>query len=312
MAKSVLSEPHFQYEGSAFEYVEARLWPNGPTCHHCGERNRIGQLNGKTTRPGLYKCYVCRKPFTVRMGTIFESSHLPLHLWLQVIHLMCASKKGISTRQIQRMLQCSMKTAWFLGHRIREAMNDNPGFFYSPIGGVGMTVEADETYVGGRAENRAFEAPRPKQIVMSLVERKGQVRSFHVPNVTAKVLAPIIGKHAHPASNFMSDEAPVYVNLGWNFASHQTVTHSEKEYVRGDAHTNTVEGYFAILKRGIYGVYHHVSEAHLKRYLCEFDFRYSNRERMGVDDKMRTALAVSGARGKRLTYETTRSGRTEP
>jgi transposase-like protein len=166
MAKAVLSAPQFQSEAAAFAYVEARLWPNGPVCRHCGETERVGRLQGKTTRPGLYKCYRCRKPFTVRMGTIFESSHLPLHLWLQVIHLMCASKKGIASRQIQRMLQCSMKTAWFLTHRIREAMNENPGVFYSPLGGDGSTIEVDETYVGGKAGNRAYEAPKPKQVVM--------------------------------------------------------------------------------------------------------------------------------------------------
>jgi transposase-like protein len=166
MAKALLNEPHFQHEAAAFAYVEARLWPTGPVCHHCGERERIGRLQGKTTRPGLYKCYACKKPFTVRMGTIFESSHLPLQLWLQIIHLMCASKKGISTNQIQRMLRCSMKTAWFLSHRIREAMNDKPGVFFSPIGGEGKTVEADETYIGRKASSRAYEAPGPKQSVM--------------------------------------------------------------------------------------------------------------------------------------------------
>ena len=315
MAKSVLSEAHFQNEAAAFAYVEAKLWPEGPTCRHCGERERVSLMGGKSTRQGLYKCYACRKPFTVRMGSIFESSHLPLHLWLQVIHLMCASKKGISTRQIQRMLQCSMKTAWFLGHRIREAMNDNPGVFYSPLGGQGMAVEADETYVGGKAENRAFKAPRPKHAVVALVERGGAVRSFHVPNVTASVLRPIIGKHAHPASNLMTDEAPVYTGIGWNFGSHHTIKHRDKEYVRQDAkylvHTNTVEGYFSILKRGIFGVYHHVSEAHLKRYLAEFDFRYTNREKVGINDTARTAITVAGAKGKRLTYETIGGRRAE-
>jgi transposase-like protein len=309
MAKSLLSEPHFHSEDAAFAYVEARLWPNGPVCHHCGQRERVGKLSGKTTRPGLYKCYACKKPFTVRMGTIFESSHLPLRLWLQIIHLMCASKKGVSSRQIQRMLRCSMKTAWFLSHRIREAMNDNPGVFFSPIGGEGRTVEADETYIGPNAKNRAFEAPKPKQSVMALVERDGAVRSFHVPNVTAKLLHPIIAKHAHRDSRFITDESNIYSGLGWNFAAHQTVNHSAKEYVRGDVTTNTVEGYFSILKRGIYGVYQHVSEAHLKRYLCEFDFRYSNRERLGIDDVARAGLALDGVKGKRLTYETTRSGR---
>src|ERR1700720_4540311 len=164
MAKPVLNAPQFLNEPAAFAYVEARLWPNGPVCPHCGETARIGRLNGKTTRPGLHKCYACKKPFTVRMGTLFEDSHLPLHLWLQVIHLFCCSKKGIATRQIQRMLNCSMKTAWFLCHRIREAMNENPGMFYSPLGGAGMTVEADETYVGGKAENRAYGPIPPKQI----------------------------------------------------------------------------------------------------------------------------------------------------
>lgn len=302
MAKAVLSAPQFQSEAAAFAYVEARLWPNGPVCHHCGETESIGRLAGKTTRPGLYKCYRCRKPFTVRMGTIFESSHLPLHLWLQVIHLMCASKKGVSTRQVQRMLQCSMKTAWFLTHRIREAMNDKPGVFYSPLGGADATIEADETYVGGKAENRAYGTPKPKQIVMTLVERGGAVRSFHIPNVTATTLHSVIARHAHRDSRCMTDEASAYMTIGWNFASHGTVRHSDKEYMRGDVHTNTVEGYYSILKRGIFGAFHHVSEAHLQRYLNEFDFRYTYRIARGVDDLKRADLALEGAKGKRLTY----------
>jgi transposase-like protein len=309
MARALLNEPHFQNEAAAFAYVEARLWPNGPVCHHCGERERIGRLQGKTTRPGLYKCYRCKKPFTVRMGTIFESSHLPLQLWLQIIHLMCASKKGISTNQIQRMLRCSMKTAWFLGHRIREAMNDKPGVFYSPIGGEGKTVEADETYIGPAAKNRAYEEPKPKHAVMSLVERGGAVRSFHVAHVTAKMLHPLIARHAHRDSRFITDESNIYMGIGWNFASHETVVHTAKEYVRGEVYTNTIEGCFSILKRGIYGVYQHVSEAHLQRYLNEFDFRYSNRAKLGVDDVARADLALEGVKGKRLTYETTRSPR---
>lgn len=307
MAHAVLNEPQFQNEAAAFAYVEARLWPDGPVCPHCGGTERIGRLNGKTTRPGLYKCYACKKPFTVRMGTIFEDSHLPLHLWLQVIHLMCCSKKGIATRQIQRMLNCSMKTAWFTGHRIREAMKQNRDLFTPPLGGAGRTVEGDETYVGRKASSRAYEAPAPKQAVMALVERGGNVRSFHVPNVTAQFLRPIIGRHAHMDSRFMSDELPIYTGIGWNFASHETVIHSQKEYVRGDVYTNTVEGYFSILKRGIYGIYQHVSEAHLHRYLCEFDFRYSNRVKLGIDDVQRTDLALKGAKDKRLTYQTTRS-----
>jgi len=309
MADPVLSAPHFKNEAAAFAYVEARLWPNGPVCHHCGEGERIGRLQGKTTRPGLYKCYACKKPFTVRMGTIFESSHLPLHLWLQIIHLMCASKNGLSTNQIQRMLRCSMKTAWFLGHRIRESMREVRDMFTPPLGGAGHTIEADETYVGRKAESRAYEAPAPKQAVMALVERNGRVRSFHVPNVTAKMLHPLIGRHAHRDNRFMTDESRIYTGIGWNFASHGTVMHEAKEYVRGDVYTNTIEGYFSILKRGIYGVYQHVSEAHLKRYLSEFDFRYSHRIKLGFDDVKRADLAILGVRGKRLTYETTRVGR---
>jgi transposase-like protein len=309
LAQPVLSALQFQSEAGAFAYVEARLWPDGPVCHHCSERERVGRLAGKTTRPGLYKCYACRKPFTVRMGTIFESSHLPLHLWLQVIHLMCASKKGIASRQIQRMLNCSMKTAWFLTHRIREAMKEDRGLFTAPLGGADQTIEVDETFVGGKAENCAYGTPAPKQAVFALVERGGQVHNFHVPNVTAQNLRPIIARHAHRDSHFMSDESRIYTYIGWNFASHGTINHSEKEYVRGDVHANTVEGYFSILKRGIYGTYQHVSEAHLKRYLCEFDFRYTHRIARGVDDLARADLALEGVKGKRLTYRTTRRGR---
>lgn len=311
MAKSVLSALHFQNEAAAFAYVEAALWPNGPVCAHCGETGRIGRLNGKTTRPGLCKCYVCKRPFTVRMGTIFESSHLPLHLWLQVIHLMCASKKGIATRQIQRMLNCSMKTAWFLGHRIRESMTEYRGIFTEPLGGADKIVEADETYVGRKAESKAFLPPAEKQPVFALVERKGAVRSFHVANIRAETLRTVMASNISLKSHLMTDEARTYTYVGHNFASHGTVAHALKEYVRGAVHTNTVEGYFSILKRGIYGVYQHVSEAHLKRYLSEFDFRYNNRIARGVDDTRRAEAALKGVKGKRLTYQTTRRGRSE-
>jgi transposase-like protein len=277
----------------------------------------VGKLAGKTTRPGLYKCYACRKPFTVRMGTIFESSHLPLHLWLQVIHLMCASKKGIASRQIQRMLNCSMKTAWFLTHRIREAMK--PGA-PSPIGGENKFVEADETWIGGKGANRAFGPVPVKQAVMTLVERGGEARSYHVPNVTAQTLRPIIVKMVSKQSDFMTDDGKWYVGVGSEFASHQTVDHSWDEYVRhanwwaGRApykiSTNTAEGYFSILKRGIIGVYHHVSEAHLHRYLAEFDFRYNTRVALKIDDVTRAERALKGVKGKRLTYTRTRRPRT--
>jgi transposase-like protein len=311
MATSIFSAPHFQDETAAFAYVEGYIWPNGPVCHHCGNCNgeRIRKLAGKTTRRGLYKCYECGKPFTVRMGTIFESSHLPLHLWLQIIHLMCASKKGISTRQIQRMLVCSMKTAWFLGHRIRETMTEKHGIFRPPLGGAGKTIEADEAFIG-RDANKKLAGPGPQHPVFALVERGGKVRSFHVANVTAQNLHPMIGRHANADSRFMTDESNVYAGVGWNFASHETVCHSAKEYVRGEVHTNTVEGYFSILKRGVYGVYQHVSEAHLKRYLSEFDFRYNTRIKLGFDDVARADLALLGIKGKRLTYETTGRRRT--
>ncbi|HRX40205.1 MAG: IS1595 family transposase [Amphiplicatus sp.] len=310
MAKSVLSAAHFHNEEAAFAYVEAHLWPNGPVCPRCGAtEEHVGRLQGKTTRMGLHKCYACKKPFTVRIGTIFESSHLALHLWLQVIHLMCASKKGVSTRQIQRMLQCSMKTAWFLTHRIREAMADGG---LGPLGGEGRAVEADETYIGGKEKNKhavkrhSGRGGVGKQVAFALVERGGKVRSFHVPNVTGETLRPIIVAQISGDSAFMTDEGGQYRHVGGEFARHGKVNHGAGEYVRGDAHVNSAENYFSILKRGIVGVYHHVSEAHLYRYLAEFDFRYSNREKLGVDDVKRAELALQGVKGKRLTYETTR------
>ncbi len=305
---SILSAEHFHNEEAAIAYVEARLWPDGPVCPHCGVVGQAGRLSGKSTRPGLWKCYACRKPFTVRVGTIFESSHVPLRVWLQVIYLMSASKKGISTRQLQRTLGGSMKTAWFLSHRIREAMKENRDIFTPPLGGAGKTVEADETYIGRNHESRAYRPPAPKQAVMALVERGGKVRSFHVPSVTAASLRPLVARHAHEDSRFVTDEHQIYTHIGWNFAEHGTVLHSAKEYVRGEIYTNTVEGYFSVLKRGIYGVYQHVSPAHLQRYLSEFDFRYSNRARLGIDDVQRADLALTGAKGKRLTYRTTRGG----
>ncbi|MGO8951873.1 MAG: IS1595 family transposase [Rhodomicrobium sp.] len=309
MANSVLNAPHFQIEEAAFAYVEAALWPNGPVCPHCGntDATRIGRLQGKTTRPGLRKCYACKKPFTVRIGTIFESSHLSLHLWLQIIHLMCASKKGLATRQIQRMLECSMKTAWFLGHRIRESMADLPGSITGgALGGKNQVVEVDESYIGGKAKNRAFREPAPKKAIVSLVEREGRVRSFHVQAVTGQTLKPIIQANMDKNSYLMTDDSAVYPAIARQVADgHGTVNHSANEYVRAYFwHTNSCENYFSILKRGIIGVYHHVSEAHLHRYLAEFDFRHNNRIKLGIDDKRRAENTVKGAKGKRLTYET--------
>jgi transposase-like protein len=308
---SVLSAPRFHNEQSAYDYVESLLWPDGPICPHCGSSgDKIGRLSGKTTRAGLRKCYACRKPFTVKIGTIFEDSHAPLHLWLQAVHLICSSKKGISTRQLQRTLGCGMKTAWFMGHRIRAMMERKSDMFAPPLGGKGKTLEADVTYVGRKPGTKVGRGGAGHMNpVFALVERDGEARSFHVPNITGNTLASKLSFHASRQSRFMTDEAPVFKELGWNFASHGSVKHSANEYVRGDAHTNTIEGFFSILKRGVYGTYQHVSEAHLHRYLSEFDFRYNNREKVGIGDVERADRALIGAKGKRLTYETTSRGR---
>ena len=310
--QSELSAEHFHNEEAAFAYVEARLWPTGPVCPHCEGTERIGKLNGKAHRPGLYKCYACRKQFTVRQKSIFEASHAPMHIWLQAFYMMCGSKKGIATRQLQRTFGCSMKTAWFLGHRIREAMKEGKGLFTEPMGGAGKIVEADETFMMRKA-SADLDAHGPRghghlNAVLSLVERGGAVRSFHVPNVTASNLLPIIVRHIHSDTRFMTDESIVYPAVGPRFASHETVNHSVEEYVRGDVTTNTVEGYFSLLKRGVYGCYFHISEAHLGRYLAEFDFRYTYRIKTGFDDIARTDRAIVGAKGKRLMYQTA-SGR---
>lgn len=198
-----------------------------------------------------------------------------------------------------------MKTAWFLTQRIREIMKRDDDLFSPPIGGEGKTIEADVTYVGRKPGTKVKGGTGHVNPVFSLVQRNGEVRSFHMPNVRGDTLRSVIARHASPSSHFRTDEAPVFTGIGWNFASHGTVKHSENEYVRGDIHTNTIEGFFSILKRGVYGVYQHVSEAHLHRYLAEFDFRYTHREALGVDDVQRAKIALAGARGKRLTYETT-------
>lgn len=304
--QSTFDASHFHNEEDALAFVEAHLWPDGPVCPHCGEMEKVGRLNGKTTRLGLCKCYACRKHFTVRIGTVFEDSHTPFRYWLQAIYLLCACKKGISTRQLQRTLKCSMKTAWFLNHRIRLMMARKDDLFQPPMGGAGQTIEADLTYVGRKAGTKVMPGTGHVNPVFTLVERDGTARSFHMPNVRGNTLAAVLASHASRQSDFMTDEAPVFVQLGWNFASHGTVNHGRDEYVRGETHTNTVEGYFSILKRGVNGIYHHISEAHLHRYLAEFDFRYSHREKLGVDDEMRASRVLKGAKAKQLTYETTR------
>jgi transposase-like protein len=294
-----LTDPIFTDEDAARLHFEAIHWPDGPICPNCGVINNATLMQGKSHRPGLYQCNACREPFTVTLGTVMERSHIPLHKWALGFHLIASSKKGMSAHQLHRMLDVTYKSAWFMAMRIREAMRP---LHSEPMGGEGKFVEVDETYVGGKAKNRAYKAPPPKEAVVSLVERGGKVRSHHVPVVTAKTLKPILVDAIAKDTHFRTDESPVYYKIGEEFASHLTVNHSIKEYVRGDAYTNTVEGYFSIFKRGIYGVYHHISQEHLKRYLAEFDFRYNERTALGVTDTERTAKAIKGAVGKRLTY----------
>lgn len=313
MRESILSSKRFNDEQAAFDFIESKLWPDGPVCPHCGERGRIGKLNGKTTRKGLYKCYACRKPFTVTMGTIFEDSHIPLRHWLQALYLMASSKKGISANQLHRTLDVTLKTAWFMAHRLRLAMNQEPD---GPFGGI---VEGDETYIGGKLRTGPFatkpgERPKDrldwtsnKEAVFSLVQRRGSVKSYHVEKVTAKNLRPIIDKLVAKDAHFVTDTSTVLDSAGSN-RKHSKVNHTEKEYVRVEngevITTNTVEGYFALLKRGINGIYHHCDAKHLHRYLAEFDFRYNNRIARGVDDLDRADNLLQGVVGKRLTYTT--------
>ena len=250
------------------------------------------------------QCNDCREQFTVTVNTVCERSKIPLSKWCTAIYLINSSKKGMSALKMHRMMGGSYKTAWFMMHRIREAMRESK---LGQLGGEGKFVEADETFTGGKAKNRAYKAPPPKEPVLALVERGGKVRSYHVPEVTAVTLKPIVVDAIAKDSHFRTDESSVYWSIGEGFASHRTVTHSINEYVRGDAHTNTVEGYFSIFKRGINGVYHHVSQEHLKRYLCEFDFRYNYRSALGYTDMARAEIAASGIYGKRLTYRRPRS-----
>lgn len=300
MAKSVLTDARFHNEVAAFAYVEAELWPNGPVCPHCennGDKAKIGRLQGKTTRPGLYKCYGCRKPFTVRIGTIFEDSHLALHLWLQAIHLLCSSKKGISTRQLKRILGCGMKTAWHLGHRIRHAMAPgNP----AQLGGAGKTVEADETELARSRKTKrpaGFRRKTHNPIVVSLVERGGNIRSQMLDHRRAM---SVVRQHVHKDSRLVTDTTSRYKLAP--VAGHEMVDHSKFEWTRGDVHTNTLEGFFSVLKRGLVSTYQHVDKRHLDRYLSEFDFRQNTRAKLGIDDVERTKHAIRGMAGKRLTY----------
>ena len=303
---SDLSNPIFHDETKAREWLEARLWPNGPICPKCGTIGEATLMQGDSHRPGLYQCNACREPFTVTVGTLYERSKVPLHKWLAATHLMMASKKGVSALQVGRMLGISKKTAWFLCHRIRESLRE---IKIEPLGGEGKIVEADETWIGGKEKNKHVGKRNKrnvggtgKEAAFALVERGGKVRSFHVPEVSGKTLRPILVAQVDRKSTLMTDEGGQYYHAGKEFARHETINHSADEYVRGDAYTNTIEGYFSVLKRGIVGTYHHVSQQHLKRYLAEFDFRYNEREKLGVSDAARMAKSVQGIVGKRLTY----------
>ena len=296
---SIFNAPHFQDPDKAREYLEAQVWPNDPVCPHCGVIGNHYKLEGKTTRPGLYKCKDCKLPFTVTVGSLFERSKIGLHLWLQAVHMVCSSKKGISAHQVHRTLGVTYKTAWFMCHRIREAMNMGGG----PLGGNGGTVEADETYWGNTGKQaKGARGYAHKMKVVSLVERGGEKRSFHVANVSRATVTPILRANVAKQARLMSDETSVYDIAGKELASHDKVNHGAGEYSRGDVTTNSVESSFAILKRGLYGTFHHVSEYHLQRYATEFDFRWNHRAKLGFTDADRTAVALKGISGKRLTY----------
>jgi len=305
MSAADIQAKAFTNETAAREAMEALLWPNGPVCPHCGSAEKIGRVEGKSARPGLCYCGACKEQFTVTVGTIFERSKVPLSKWWMAIHLMASSKKGVSAHQLHRMLGIAYQTAWFMEHRIREAMRDGA---LSPMGGEGSTVEIDETFVGRK---NGFETKRGfghKNAVLTLVERGGSARSFHIESVNRDDVLPIVRENLARESHVVTDEAARYAKLGDEFAKHDAVDHSRGEYGYTDRatgakiNTNTIEGYYSIFKRGMRGVYQHCGEKHLHRYLAEFDFRYSNRTKLGVNDAMRAAKIVEGAKGKRLQY----------
>ena len=291
-----LTDPIYQSADKAREHLEALHWPDGPVCPRCRTGDRVTKLAGKSTRPGVYKCNECAKPFTVTVGTIFEDSKIPLNKWLLAFRLLNGGKKGFSAHELHRSLGITYKSAWFMAHRIREAMKtENP----SPLGGPDKTVEVDETFVGGKKGNRASRKTAKKQVVLSLIERGGSVRSFHIAKIHGNTIRGAIVTNIDRNSHLMSDDARFYWGIGREFASHGTTLHNLRQFAVGDKHSNTAENFFSIFKRGVIGTYHHLSEAHLHRYCAEFDFRYNTRK---ISDTERTVEALKGARGKRLMY----------
>jgi transposase-like protein len=300
-----LSNPIFHDAEKARRYLETERWPDGPVCPHCGSREQGTKLKGKSTRPGVYKCKACEKPYTVTVGTVFERSHVPLNKWLLVTFLMTSAKKSLSAHQVHRTLGVSYKTAWFMCHRVREAMKGTTPNRSRPIGGENKVIESDETYVGGKAKNAHKSKPIPKKrAVLTLVEREGEVRSRHIPEVTAKNVREHLVTQASRKSYLMTDDAPVSHSVGKEFAGHGSVNHSADEYVRlgGFIHVNTAESYHSLIKRALMGAFHAVSEQHLPRYLDEFAFRWNHRIKMGFNDTARANAALKGIEGKQLTY----------
>jgi len=296
-----ITKPIFHNEAKARKHLEALRWPDGPFCPHCGGHNVI-RLKGEAAKKGQLHCRPCRKIFTVTVGTLFERSHIPLHKWILGFHLMSASKKGISSHQLHRMLDVTYKTAWFMSHRIREAMKLPKD---TPLGGEGKIVEVDETYItplkpsNRQMRGKKYNAPHPHRIVLSLVERGGEARSFHVKRANIANVIPVLLKQIDRKSTIYTDEAPIYKKLRYYFGGHGKVNHRQRQYVRGEVNTQSIEGFFSIFKRGFRGVYQHCAEKHLHRYLAEFDFRYTFHK---IDDWERASIALQGIEGKRLTY----------
>lgn len=292
---------HFATDEAAREYFEAVRWPNGPVCSHCGETERVTRLEGKSHRSGLYQCNACKDQFRVEVGTIFEKSKVPLRKWLVAWYMLCSSKKGISALQMQRMLGIgSYRTAWFMMHRIRYALREP--VFADKLGSGGGIVEVDETYVGGKVRGMGRAYKGNKVPVVALVERGGRVRSRSVGKVTGKTLKKVLDEHLDPSAHLVTDDLAGYRKPGRRFASHRTVNHSAKEYVRGDVHTNTVEGYFSLFKRGVNGTFHHIGHRYMDQYLAEFDFRYNQRE---ATDGARMIAGLRKVEGKRLMLKRT-------